>query len=74
MARNLLPMAQILSATGAGIVMAIRNYTLIGGLSELEQCAIGDAFNWSITRGLSKGSTTTLISKVTSKDVANRLG
>jgi hypothetical protein len=74
MARNSLPMAQTRSTTGAGIAMAIRNYTAIGGLSELEQCGIGDASDSPVTRGSSRGSTTTPISEVTLKDVANRLG
>lgn len=71
---NLLPIAQTRSATGAGTTMAIRNYTLIGGLPKLEQCGASDASDSSVTRRSSKGFTTTPIAELTSKDVANRLG
>lgn len=80
MTSNVLPMAQTIASTRAGIAMAIRNYTVIGGLSELEQCAIADASDSSVTRRSSRGPTTTSISEedlsqqVTSMEAANRLG
>lgn len=39
--------------------MAIRNYTVIGGLGELEQCGISDASDSSAPHRSSRGFTTT---------------
>lgn len=48
-------MAQSSLATGVGIAKAIRNYTVIGGLSVLEQCDIGSASDSSVARAPRQG-------------------